>query len=108
MYLSSLQVCLLVGITSLESFASGGSVKIHLPEKMAGETLLYGKQGETKKIITAPINGIVHLSNLEEGIYEIEIAENGKYEFTPVVVSVPTWSEEEERMLYEIDIFPNG
>lgn len=98
---------LLICLCPLHAFAAEvGSIEINLPKEMAGEIVNCAKEGEEKQTITVNENGIAKIENLGEGNYQIEIPETADYTFMPVEVHIPSWSEEEERMLYEITVIP--
>lgn len=98
---------LLVCLCPLPVFAAEeGSIEVSMPEGMAGETITILREGEEKQSITVDENGSAKIEKLSEGIYEIEITETSEYTFMTAKVSIPTWSEEEHKMLYDITVIP--
>ena len=99
-------VCILIGWWPMTSFAAEGNVQINLPEGMEGETLKYGKEGETKQEIVVGKENVVNIKNLKKGTYEIEFPETENYVFSSVLFQMPTWDEEEKTMNYDITVNP--
>lgn len=83
-----------------------GNIDVNLPKEMVGEEIIYQREGEDTKKIIVDMNGTAKIEKLSEGNYEIYIPETEDYAFTPIQVHVPSWSEEEENMLYDITIIP--
>ena len=83
-----------------------GSIEMNLPKEMAGEEIIYQREGEEGEKIEADENGTIKIEGLLEGEYEILIPETEDYIFAPAQVHVPCWSDEEELMLYDITIIP--
>ena len=86
--------------------AEYGSIQVSLPKDMEGETIQFIKEGEESQKVTVDEEGIAKAVELAIGSYEVEIPETEDYTFMPIQVHVPCWSEEEQRMLYEITIIP--
>lgn len=83
-----------------------GSIELNLPKEIAGEIIEITREGGEKYSITINENGIGKIENLEVGTYLIETPETSDYKFTTARVSIPTWSEEEEKMLYDVVVYP--
>lgn len=63
-----------------------------------------GSKGGTAKTDS---NGKVVFSDLGIGVYLIDAVENDKYDVvTPSLVSIPTWSEENGEMVYDLSVMP--
>ena len=86
--------------------AEGGSIVVHLPTDMRGEEIYIMKEGEEPQSIIVDEQGIAKVEQLSTGIYQINVGETDDYEFTEAKVSVPMWSEEEQKMLYEVSVIP--
>lgn len=105
-------------------FAASGSIEIEVPEKAGNITVCYTKIAEWEETAQDEFDGlpkdnveyenqaefevgeIVRLTNLEEGIYQVQVQGNEEYEFSTAVVSVPMWNEEEQQMEYDIQMIP--
>ena len=97
-----------------------GSIKIVLPQEAKGLTLGYAKIAETAgegedllrenmeytQRITVGNKNTVELTDLEEGVYQMQIFAEEEYEFMPSVVSIPMWDENKEEMQYEFTVIP--
>lgn len=83
-----------------------GSIEVNLPRELAGEEIIYQREGDDAKKIEVDENGAVKIEELSEGNYKIQIPETEDYIFAPIQVHVPCWSEEEKQMLYDITIIP--
>ena len=56
---------------------------------------------------TTDSEGILYFDDLQKGIYLIQASSGEHYdEITPFLVSVPNWSEESGKMLYDIEVIP--
>jgi len=98
---------LLLCMSSLTVFAlEGGSIEVSLPTDMSGKKIYITKEGEEEKTIRVDGNGIAKMDHLSSGIYHIDIAETDDYIFTQARVSIPMWSEEEQKMLYNVSVIP--
>ena len=86
--------------------AEAGSIEVSLPKNMRGETIYIRKEGEEAQKLLVDDNGIARMDNLASGIYQIDVAETDDYMFTKARVSIPMWSEEEQKMLYEVSVIP--
>jgi len=105
--LTPILIGLFICICPLQAFAAEcGSIGVSLPKDMEGETMRFTKEGEKTQTVTVDKHGIAMLENLSVGTYQIEIPETSEYIFMPVKVSIPTWSEEEHNMLYNITVIP--
>ena len=51
-------------------------------------------------------DGRASITGLLDGIYRLDIVGPKEYEFAPALVSIPMWSEEEQKMLYEVEVIP--
>lgn len=115
----------LIGCFSqIHTLAANGSIKIEVPEEAGKITVSYVKiadweNAEQKEFEEIPNEDVEYentlefetgetilLMDLEEGIYQIQIQGNEEFEFSPVIVSVPLWNEEEKQMEYEIQAEP--
>lgn len=83
-----------------------GSIEVSLPKELAGEEIIYQREGDDTKKIEVDENGTVKIEELSEGNYKIQIPETEDYDFSPIQVHIPCWSEEEQQMLYDITIIP--
>ena len=88
------------------SAAEQGSVRVELPEELAGATVCCFGDDEEERTTLADSKGVAVLSNLEAGTYRIHIPETKGYEFTEAEVKVPMWDETNERMSYEVSVIP--
>lgn len=105
--LAPVLVGFLITISPLSVFAEEtGSIEVNLPKGMAGEEIIYQKDGQEVGKIQIGENDVVRLEELSDGNYEIQIPETEDYEFSPIQVHIPCWSEEEKQMLYNITIVP--
>lgn len=53
------------------------------------------------------MNGKIKYSDVKVGVYLLQATKDDKYdEVTPLLVSIPTWSEEEGNMMYDISVLP--
>ncbi len=46
------------------------------------------------------------IEDVEDGIYQIHISGDEEYEFAPMLVSMPAWTEEGDELLYEVSATP--
>lgn len=105
--LTPILIGLLICLCPLPALAAEyGSIEVHLPQEMKGEAIQFIKKGEETETVTVDENGIAKAENLEIGTYEVGIPETEDYTFMPVEVHIPSWSEEEQRMLYDITVIP--
>ncbi len=99
--------CILLCLWQLSVLAAEkGSIEIRLPQDMRNKNITVIQEGGEAKRVTADENGVAKLENLTEGIYRIEVPDTENYVFVQAEVSIPHWSEEEHRMLYEITVIP--
>ena len=49
---------------------------------------------------------VFQIEDVEDGIYQIHISGDEEYEFAPMLISMPAWSEEGEQLLYEVSVAP--
>ena len=84
---------------------ASGTIRLPLPAEMKGQEIFYQVDGEEKSVQVQD-DGMTVIENLSPGDYKLHIPDSKEYEFSDVEVRVPTWSEEEERMLYDITIEP--
>ncbi len=82
-----------------------GIIRLSLPSEMKGQEISY-QVDDKEQSVKVQENGVAVLENLSPGDYKIHIPDTDKYEFSDVEVRVPTWSVEEERMLYDITVEP--
>lgn len=74
--------------------------------KTVAEKLSGYRTGEEKTAITDQ-NGAVSFSNLEVGVYLIQGEDNPTFDvIEPALIAIPTWSDEEKEMLYEVTMEP--
>lgn len=89
-----------------------GYIEVHLPTGAENLTLHYVKLAddqETKEYEqTVPVTegNVAVISELENGLYQIQAFGDSEYEFMPSVVSVPMWNEQEKEMQYDITVIP--
>lgn len=58
-------------------------------------------------VVKTDMNGKLTFSDLAVGVYLIQATNDEKYdEVTPLLVSIPTWSESEGNMMYDIKVIP--
>ena len=94
-------------MTSLTTFAAeGGSIEVQLPTDMRGEKIYIMKEGEEAQTLLVDEHGIAKVEQLSTGTYQIDVGETDDYKFTQAKVSIPMWSEEEQKMLYEVSVIP--
>ena len=80
-------------------------IRLSLPSEMKGQEISYQVDDKEQRVKVQE-NGVAVLENLSPGDYKIHIPDSKEYIFSDVEVRVPTWSEEEERMLYDITVEP--
>lgn len=74
--------------------------------KTAAEKLSGYQTGE-EKTVTTDQNGAVSFSNLEVGVYLIQGEDNPTFDvIEPALIAIPTWSDAEKEMLYEVTMEP--
>ncbi len=74
--------------------------------KTVAEKLSGYRTGE-EKTATTDQNGAVSFSNLEVGVYLIQGEDNPTFDvIEPALIAIPTWSDEEKEMLYEVTMEP--
>lgn len=62
---------------------------------------------ENGTLITTDMNGKLTFSDLEVGVYLIEASNDEKYDdVTPLLISIPTWNEDDGVMDYEVNVIP--
>ena len=92
-----------------------GSIEVHLPKAAKKVTLQYVKVEDAnqpdmnaKYEHAVSVNGqnIGEITELDEGIYQIQAFAEAGYEFMPSLISVPMWNEEEKEMQYDITVLP--
>ena len=99
-------------------------IEVILPEEAENLTLYYQKVcerenfdiAEAEEIIkqtisyeyTKPVGNenVFRIEDVEDGIYQIHISGDEEYEFAPMLVSMPAWTEEGEELLYEVSATP--
>lgn len=99
-------------------------IEVILPEAAENLTVYYQKVCERENFDIAEAEAILqqtisyeHAENLgnenvfqiedvEDGIYQISISGDEEYEFAPMLVSMPAWTEEGEELLYEVSVTP--
>lgn len=116
--ISCLFMCIVsIVFVSLQANAAGGTIRVKLPEDAENMVVSYKKvaeRNEEKLIDGAAIyegkvyalQGEALLENLEEGIYQIQVSGNETFEFSPSIVSIPSWDESEQKMSYDALIIP--
>ena len=85
--------------------AAEGNIRVELPKGIE-TTVYYGIEGEKEQEIKTNGESSVVIPNLKEGTYQIRIQNMENYTFSESKVTVPMWSEEEHKMLYDIIIEP--
>lgn len=99
--------CILLCLCQLPVLAAEkGSIEVRLPQDMENEIITFIHEGGETKRVAADEQGVAKIENLTEGIYRIDVPETENYAFEQAEVSIPHWSEEEHRMLYEITVIP--
>ncbi|MBQ2923888.1 MAG: hypothetical protein IJE60_12505 [Tyzzerella sp.] len=99
-------------------------IEVILPEEAENLTVYYQKVcerenfdiAEAEEILKQVINyeHMQHVGNVEalriedveDGIYQIYISGDEEYEFAPMLVSMPAWTEEGEQLQYEVSVTP--
>jgi len=100
-------VGLFICFCSLPALAAEyGSIEVSLPKDMEGEIIQFTKEGKEIQNITVDQNGIAKIEHLSVGTYQINVPETSGYTFVQAHVSIPTWSEEEQKMLYDVTVIP--
>lgn len=59
-----------------------------------------------ENVINAENEDAIQIANLEDGIYQIYISGDEEYEFAPMLVSMPAWTEDGGQLLYEVRAIP--
>lgn len=58
-------------------------------------------------IVKTDMNGKITFTDLAVGVYLIQATNDEKYDdVTPLLVSIPTWSEKEGNMMYDVKVIP--
>lgn len=58
-------------------------------------------------LVTTDMNGKLTFSDLDVGVYLIEASNDENYDdVTPLLISIPTWNEDEGVMDYEVNVIP--
>ena len=58
-------------------------------------------------VVKTDLNGKLVFSDLSVGVYLIYATNDDKYDdVTPLLVSIPTWSESEGNMMYDVNVIP--
>lgn len=94
-----------VCICPMSARAAEGTIRMKLPKEMEGAQVFYQKDDVEGSVVVEE-DGNVVISQLPVGEYRIRISDTEEYEFQPIELHVPTWSVEEERMLYDITVEP--
>lgn len=99
-------------------------IEVILPEEAENLTVYYQKVCERENFDIAEAEGILkqaisyehmkHVENeellriedVEDGIYQIHISGDEEYEFAPMLVSMPAWTEVGDALLYEVSATP--
>ncbi len=98
-------IALVVCCCSLPVFAAEGTIRIELPREMEGKTVHYQSAEEEQEVLVGA-EGITVISDLKPGDYKIRIPSTKELEFQDVELRVPSWSEEEKKMSYDITVQP--
>ena len=98
-------ITLFVCISPMSAQAAEGTIRMKLPKEMEGAQVFYQKD-DVQRTAVVERDGNVIISQLPVGEYQIRISDTEEYEFQPIELRVPTWSTEEERMLYDITVEP--
>lgn len=96
---------LMICTCSVPVSGAAGTIRLALPSEMKGKDIFYQLDG-AEQSVKVQEDGTAIIENLSPGDYQIRIPDSEGYEFQGVEVRVPTWSEEEERMLYDIAVEP--
>ena len=90
-----------------------GCIEVLLPKEAENLTLHYVKvedeqteQNEYQQTVSVGAGNIGTITELEAGLYKIQVEGDSEYEFMPSVVSVPLWDEQEKEMQYDITVIP--
>ena len=99
-------------------------IEVILPEEAENLTVYYQKVcerenfdiAEAEEILQQTISyeheknvgneNVFQIENVEDGIYQISISGDEEYEFAPMLVSMPAWTEEGEQLQYEVSVTP--
>ena len=99
-------------------------IEVILPEEAENLTVYYQKVCERENFDIAEAEEILkqaisyehmkHVENeellrivdVEDGIYQIHISGDEEYEFAPMLVSMPAWTEVGDALLYEVSATP--
>lgn len=98
-------IMLFICISPMSAQASEGTIRMELPKEMEGAQVFY-RNDDVEGTVVVGRDGQVVISQLPVGEYQIRISDTEVYEFQPMELRVPTWSTEEERMLYDITVEP--
>ena len=75
-------------------------------EDAAKSLMKYAKKEKGQEFVTDK-TGIAKVENLTTGAYLVYAVDTAKYDdVTPLLASIPTWSEKEQTMLYDLTVIP--
>lgn len=89
-----------------------GYIEVDLPAEAENLTLHYVKLADDQEVkeyeqaVPVTEGNVAVISELENGLYQIQAFGDSEYEFMPSVVSVPMWNEQEKEMQYDITVIP--
>ncbi len=99
-------------------------IEVFLPEEAENLTVYYQKVCERENFNPEEVEEILkqtftyehmnyvgdenvfQIEDVEDGIYQIHISGDEEYEFAPMLVSMPAWTEDGEELLYEVSATP--
>ncbi len=99
-------------------------IEVILPEEAENLTVYYQKVcerenfdiAEVEELLEQTINyehmqhvgnkNVFQIEDVEDGIYQIYISGDEEYEFAPMLVSMPAWTEDGKELQYEVSATP--
>lgn len=99
-------------------------IEVKLPEEAENLSAYYQKVceredfdvAEVEELLKQTINyenmqhvgneSVLRIEGVEDGIYQIYFSGDEEYEFAPMLVSMPAWTEEGDELLYEVSATP--
>ena len=99
-------------------------IEVKLPEEAENLTAYYQKICEREDFDVAEVEellkqtikyenmqhvgneSVLRIEGVEDGIYQIYFSGDEEYEFAPMLVSIPAWTEEGDELLYEVSVTP--
>ena len=117
-------IALIICICPTQVYATSGSIQVSLPEDANSAVVHYAKIAECEQFqekelakwleddvefsdeIKIDEKGFAQISGLEEGVYRIRVSGDEMYQFSDAIISLPTWDDERECMLYDVEVNP--